>query len=214
MEIQLRDVEIQFPSMPEPLLRISDRRVRSGSRLLIRGPSGSGKTTLLHILAGLMEPRRGTASIDGIALSGLDEKQRCAWRRSGVGVVFQRLNLLGHLTALENVLLATAGGTAARARADQALQRLGLAALRERLAYRLSLGEQQRVAVARVVARRPGLILADEPTSSLDLVNAHGVMDALCDTASASGALIVTTHDTRITEHFDQVWTIEDGELR
>jgi putative ABC transport system ATP-binding protein len=213
LEIRLAALQIQFPKMPEPLLRIRERRIRSGARLLIRGPSGAGKTTLLHVVAGLMDPQQGAAYVDGISRSRMDEGQRCRWRRLEVGVVFQRLNLLGHLTALENVMLATEGGEAARERACAALDRLGLYEIRERLAHRLSLGERQRVAVARVVAREPGLVLADEPTSSLDEFNAQRVMKALRETTDGRGTLIVTTHDTRIEHHFDEVWTLEPGAL-
>ena len=213
VEIRLEELQIQFPSMPEPLLWIRDRRIRSGARLLIRGPSGAGKTTLLHVVAGLMDPQRGAAYVDGSSLAGMDEGQRCKWRRRGVGVVFQRLNLLGHLTALENVMIATEGGAAACERALAALGRLGVHEIRNRRASQLSLGEQQRVAVARVVAREPGLVLADEPTSSLDEFNAQRVMEVLRETTDGRGTLIVTTHDNRIEHHFDEVWTLEPGVL-
>jgi len=200
--------------MDRPILRIDEIEIDSGSHLLIRGPSGAGKTTLLHLLAGLLEPQSGTVRIGGEPLHNQTENERCAWRRNQVGLVFQKLNLLGHLTALENVLLGSPGKGLTFASAMEALAKLGVDRLSDKLAYRLSLGEQQRVAVARVVARKPPLILADEPTSSLDEANAELVMDSLFAAKGTEGTLIVATHDDRVASRFERVWRLKDGELQ
>jgi putative ABC transport system ATP-binding protein len=214
VEIVFQGIEIQFPGMVKPLLRIDERCIGKGARLLIRGPSGTGKTTLLHVTAGLLDPNRGMVSIEGVRIGDLSESERCRWRRESAGLVFQRLNLLGHLTAQENVMLASPGSGISRESAIAALKRLGVDGLANHQAYHLSLGEQQRVAVARVIARSPRLILADEPTSSLDAYNAELVMGALLETAGTDGTLVVATHDERIGSHFSEVWTLEGGTIR
>jgi len=194
--------------METPLLQIDNRRIESGSRLLIRGPSGTGKTTLLHLMTGLLDVHRGSLSVDGKRFREMSEAERCRWRREHVGLVFQKLNLLGHLTAVENVLLASPGSRISQDQAREALERLGVGGLADKPAYHLSLGEQQRVAVARVLARSPKLIVADEPTSSLDSINARMVMDALFGCTPETGTLIVATHDERIADRFSDVWTL------
>jgi putative ABC transport system ATP-binding protein len=211
MEILLEQMVIQFPGMEKPLLEIEQRCIPAGSRLLVRGPSGTGKTTLLHIVAGLLDPHRGWVTVDGNPMDRLSEAARCAWRRESVGLVFQRLNLLGHLTALENVLLASPGSRISRAAARQGLKTLGVDGLAGQLAYHLSLGEQQRVAVARVTVRSPRLILADEPTSSLDAAGAKRVIEALFEATGPEGTLVVSTHDERIIPFFHDVWNLENG---
>lgn len=213
MKIELLDLVIQFPGMQSPLLRIDEQVIPEGTRLLVRGPSGTGKTSLLHIVAGLMEPYGGTATVGGTDLARLSESQRCTWRRQSLGLVFQRLNLLGHLTALENVLLSSPGKGISRDRAQECLARLGVGELSDHFAYNLSLGEQQRVAVARVIGRSPTLILADEPTSSLDEKNAELVTQALLESVGERGTLVVATHDDRIASHFEKVWTFRGGQI-
>ncbi|MCA9434923.1 MAG: ATP-binding cassette domain-containing protein [Candidatus Omnitrophica bacterium] len=214
LNIHLSSIRVQFEGMKKPLLQIDDQRAPSGSHLLIRGPSGAGKTTLLHLLAGLLDPQEGAIDIGGNPLHRLSENEKCAWRRNHVGLVFQKLNLLGHLTALENVLLGSPGKGLNREKATAALERLGVHHLADKLAYQLSLGEQQRVAVARVVARKPPLILADEPTSSLDEANAGLVMDVLFETKGHEGTLIVATHDDRVAGRFEKTWRLANGVIR
>lgn len=213
MELCLRDLRIQYPGMAEPLLCVEDRRISAGTRLLIRGPSGTGKTSLLHILAALLDAHGGDVEVDGVALSTLSENQRCRWRRERVGIVFQRVNLIGHLTALENVLLGVFDRGATREQARVCLERMGLANRADAPAHRLSLGEQQRVAVARVTAGSRVLVLADEPTSSLDEENSHQVMRELLRKVGDTGILIVATHDSRTASYFDEAWTISGGRL-
>ena len=214
MHIQFKQLVVQFPGMKNPLFEIRERTIPEGSRLLIRGPSGAGKTTLLHIVAGLQDQYRGTVSVDGQSLQDWSESHRCAWRRETVGLIFQRLNLLGHLTAAENVLLGAPNSNLSGEKVLEALNKLGVDDLSDQFAYHLSLGEQQRVAVARVIARSPRLVLADEPTSSLDAKNAIRVIEALLASVDEKGTLIVATHDERVGSYFNEIWTLEGGVIR
>jgi ABC-type lipoprotein export system ATPase subunit len=185
--------------------------IRAGQRLALTGPSGSGKSTLLHLLAGLDEPTVGT--ITWPALGG-----RQALRPGPVGVVFQGPSLLAPLDVLENVALPLIlGGAAeeqARAAALAALERLDLRSLMGKLPEELSGGQAQRVAVARVLAGRPQLILADEPTGQLDHATGMSVLTQLLAAAGDTGAaLVVSTHDPRTAERLPEQWRMADGEL-
>jgi len=186
--------------------------VRSGQQIALTGSSGSGKSTLLHLLAGLDEPTVGTVAWPALG-------RRADLRPGPVAVVFQGPSLLPPLDVLENValplVLSGVTATDANASATGALERLGLAPLAAKLPEELSGGQAQRVAVARVLAGRPRLILADEPTGQLDHVTAADVIDALVDTAAELGAgLVVTTHDPLIASRLGQQWTMDDGRLR
>lgn len=211
MEITLESFKVHWHEAPKPLLDIPRWSVSSGSRLLLKGPSGSGKTTLLHCLSGLMKPTEGSILIGGKDITKLGEAECCRWRREQIGVVFQRLNLLRHLTALENVCLAARGAATPKEPAQEALKKLNMTAHIDRVAEQMSLGEQQRVAVARVVAWNVNLILADEPTSSLDEANTELVAHTLLETAEAcQSTLIVVSHDQRLHRHFPQVVDIQE----
>ena len=184
-------------------LRVPALDVPAGGRLLVTGPSGSGKTTLLHILAGLLRPESGTVLLAGHDLAALDEAARDRVRARHVGMVFQRHHLLGVLTVEENLRLALslAGASDGASRIAGTLARLDLAALAHKRPHQLSLGQRQRVAIARAVLHRPDVILADEPTASLDDARAESVRDLLTTEAEAVGAaLVVATHDRRITD--------------
>lgn len=185
--------------------------IHAGRHLAITGPSGSGKSTLLHLLAGLDRPTTGTVTWP--ALGSWDEL-----RPGPVGVVFQGPSLLPPLDVRENValplLLAGVSEAEAGAAADAALDRLGLSALAAKLPEELSGGQAQRVAVARVLAGRPQLILADEPTGQLDHLTGGAVIDALIESAVLLGAaLVVTTHDPAVADRFDVRWEMADGRL-
>jgi len=185
--------------------------VDAGGRVAIVGPSGSGKSTLLHLMAGLDEPTSGTVTWPALG-------DKAALRPRLVGVVFQGPSLLPPLNVEENVALpltlaATAPGTAADA-ARTALAQLDLDGLADRLPEELSGGQTQRVAVARVLAARPPLILADEPTGQLDHVAGALVMDLLLAAADETGAaLVVSTHDDAVADRLASRWQIADGEL-
>lgn len=184
--------------------------VEPGASIAITGPSGSGKSTLLHLLAGLDHPTAGAVTwpaFDGAAL-----------RPGPVSVVFQGPSLLPVLNVAENVALPLLlGGTEpgeATSRAADALDRLDLGFLADKLPEELSGGQAQRAAVARTLAGRPGLILADEPTGQLDHVAGATVVDALLDTVAHLGAgLVLTTHDPLVAERFPVRWAMRDGAL-
>lgn len=186
--------------------------VRSGQRVALTGSSGSGKSTLLHLLAGLDEPTVGTISWPALGT-------RAELRPGPVAMVFQGPSLLPSLDVLENVALPLllSGATQAEAEvsAGAALERLGLAGLAAKLPEELSGGQAQRVAVARVLAGRPRLILADEPTGQLDHAAAAVVIDALVDIATDLGAgLVVSTHDPLVAARLGAQWRMDDGRLR
>jgi putative ABC transport system ATP-binding protein len=186
--------------------------LEAGDQVAVTGASGSGKSTLLHLIAGLDEPTTGTITwpaLDGHPL-----------REPGlVGVVFQGPSLLPPLDAVDNValplLLAGRSQEEARATALAALGSVGIGGLADRLPEELSGGQAQRVAVARVLAASPRLIVADEPTARLDSQHAHTVIDLLVNAAAELGAaLVVATHDPRIAGRLPRQWEMHDGTLR
>lgn len=187
-----------------------------GESAAIVGASGSGKSTLLSIIAGLDTPSSGRVEIDGIDLFALDEDQRAALRAQKVGFVFQSFQLLGNLTALENVMLPLelAGRRDARASATQMLQRVGLS---ERLGHYprvLSGGEQQRVALARAFVVKPAVLLADEPTGSLDFATGERVMALMLDLNRELGTtLVLVTHDRGLAQRCQRCITLEAGQV-
>jgi putative ABC transport system ATP-binding protein len=182
----------------------------------IVGASGSGKSTLLAILAGLDTPTAGTVTLAGTDLFALDEDARAALRARQVGFVFQNFQLLGHLTALENVMLPLElmGRRDARAAATEMLQRVGLG---ERLGHYpklLSGGEQQRVALARAFVVRPAVLLADEPTGSLDFATGAKVMELMFELNREAGTtLVLVTHDPQIAARCERQLRIDAGRV-
>jgi len=198
------------------ILRDIDFSLKRGETAAIVGASGSGKSTLLSIIAGLDTPTSGTVHIDGVNIFSLDEDQRAALRAEKVGFVFQSFQLLGNLTALENVMLPLelGGRRDARAAAMHMLQRVGLA---ERLGHYpkvLSGGEQQRVALARAFVVRPAVLLADEPTGSLDFATGARIMELMFELNSELGTtLVLVTHDRDIAAQCQRRVTIEAGRV-
>ena len=185
------------------VLRGARFQVARGSFTAVVGPSGSGKTTLLALLGGLDLPQSGSLVVDGLELTRLSRSRLSAFRRERVGFVFQAFHLLAHLTARENVEAGLAPLALARAerrrRALDALERVGLADLAERFPQQLAGGEQQRVAVARAVAKRPALLLADEPTGNLDAESARVVLALLRGERGHDGRTVVlATHDAEV----------------
>lgn len=188
-----------------------------GEMVALGGPSGSGKTTLLHLAAGLVPPSAGEVRFDGEAFSRMPESKRDAWRRRSIGLVFQDFHLIPEMDALGNILLPTTfGGAGAedwRQRARRLGEKLGIADLVRPVGL-LSRGEQQRVAVIRALLHRPRLILADEPTASLDADNAASVGAALVDEARDLGAtLICATHDPALAGRFSRRLYLEGGRI-
>ena len=196
------------------ILRDINVELRRGQTVAIVGASGSGKSTLLSIVAGLDTPSRGTVHIDGIDIFALDEDQRAAVRAQKIGFVFQSFQLLGNLTALENVMLPLelAGRKDAREAATQMLQRVGLGERLSRYPRVLSGGEQQRVALARAFVVHPAVLLADEPTGSLDFATGEKVMELMFDLNRELGTtLVLVTHDRTIAQRCERRITIEAG---
>ena len=182
----------------------------------IVGASGSGKSTLLSILAGLDTPSDGTVRLDGIDLFALDEDARAAVRGERIGFVFQSFQLMGHLSALENVMLPLElrGERNARALATEMLGRVGLGQRLGHYPKLLSGGEQQRVALARAFVLLPALLLADEPTGSLDHATGESVMQLMFELNREIGTtLVLVTHDPRIAERCDRQIRLEAGRM-
>ena len=190
-----------------------------GEIVLVMGPSGSGKTTLLSMLGGLLQPSGGEIWVDGVDIAQLSEHELPRFRAHRFGFIFQDFNLLAALSAEENVEvalnLAGSRGTNADARARRLLDDLGLRARLEFAADQLSGGEKQRVAVARAIANRPQLILADEPTANLDSQRGKETMRLLRRLANDEGAtVLIISHDERLREVADRVLWLEDGQFK
>jgi putative ABC transport system ATP-binding protein len=208
MEVSLQNIRMDIVPGPRTLFRFNRLNIGAGERVAIVGPSGVGKTTLLEIIAGLLLPSAGRVFVGGEDITLLGSRERCLMRRENIGIVFQRLNLIGYLTAGENVLLPLKSGAGSRRAAREAMRRVGIEEKHEQRVASLSPGEQQRVAVARVLAGNYSLILADEPTSSLDEKNADAVLEALFE-AGRGKTMIVVSHDRRVRQRFDTVWDFE-----
>ena len=197
------------------ILRDIDFSLRRGETAAIVGASGSGKSTLLAIIAGLDTPTSGTVLIDGVDLFARNEDQRAALRAEKLGFVFQSFQLLGNLSALENVMLPLelVGRRDARTAATAMLQRVGLG---ERLGHYpkvLSGGEQQRVALARAFVVKPAVLLADEPTGSLDFATGEKVMELMFELNREQGTtLVLVTHDRAIAQRCERRIVIEAGQ--
>jgi putative ABC transport system ATP-binding protein len=205
-ELTLRDLIVERRESPAVTRRILDAvslAVAPGAIVAVTGPSGAGKTTLLHAAAGLLRPDAGSVHWGGLEVSSLGETARDRWRRDSVGLVLQDFQLFAELGVLENILLPVRfdhwrASTAMTERAARLAARVGLDGRAARAAA-LSRGEQQRVALARALMRRPRLILADEPTASLDADNGARVIDLLLDCAREEQAgILVASHDERL----------------
>ena len=195
-----------------PILDIERFAIAPGEQAVIRGRSGSGKTTLLHLIAGISRADAGKVEIDGVDISRLPEAGRDRFRADKIGYVFQTFNLLPGFSALENVLLGMtfSGGKSDRARAVSLLEQVGLSHRLDHSPQRLSVGEQQRVAVARALANRPKLLLADEPTANVDPANQQQIVDLIrkrCEDENV--ALLLVTHETEVAQQFERVETID-----
>ena len=198
------------------ILRDIDFRLAARETAAIVGASGSGKSTLLSIIAGLDTPTRGTVRLDGQDLFAIDEDARAALRAQKVGFVFQSFQLMGNLTALENVMLPLelAERRDARKAATEMLARVGLGQRLSHYPKVLSGGEQQRVALARAVVVQPAVLLADEPTGSLDFATGETIMKLMFELNREQGTtLVLVTHDRAIATQCDRRITIEAGQV-
>jgi putative ABC transport system ATP-binding protein len=178
-----------------------------GETLALRGESGSGKTTFLNLIAGILSPDSGSIWVGDGDMAALGEHRRDRLRASSIGYIFQTFNLLQGYTCLENVLLGMAfGGRADEARARALLERVGLSHRLGHFPRQLSTGQQQRVAVARALAKRPALVLADEPTGNLDRANAREALRLIRETCAENGAsLLLVSHDPDVLGSFQDV---------
>ncbi|MBK7452465.1 MAG: ABC transporter ATP-binding protein [Anaerolineales bacterium] len=193
-------------------------QVNSGEFVALVGPSGSGKTTMLSILAALLTPTTGQVLIDGQDLAQMNEKKRVKLRREKIGFTFQSNNLIPYLTARENVefmlRLNNKLDRAGRIRSDELLARLGLSDRLHNLPAQMSGGQQQRVAIARALIHNPAVVLADEPTASLDTERAFQVVETFAHLIHENDrAGIMVTHDLRMCQFVDRVLQMQDGKL-
>ncbi|MBK8230788.1 MAG: ABC transporter ATP-binding protein [Candidatus Eisenbacteria bacterium] len=199
-------------------LRSASLDVPRGRKIAIIGRSGSGKSTLLHLAAGIDLPTEGTVEIAGQDVGRMNDRERTLLRRDAVGLVFQFFYLLPHLNVRDNValpsLIAGAPWREIEARARELLTRVGLEDRALDSAQKLSGGEMQRVAICRALLRRPGLLLADEPTGNLDDENGRAVMDLLLSLVDAEGStLVYVTHSLELAGLADEVWRLHSGLL-
>jgi putative ABC transport system ATP-binding protein len=199
-------------------LRDVSLELRAGELVALRGASGSGKTTLLNLLGGLDAPDAGEVTIHGRTLTGATDEELVGFRRRDFGFIFQTFALLPVLSARENVdlplRLAGVRAPERNARVADLLGAVGLAAHGEQRPAELSGGQQQRLGIARALANRPTVVIADEPTGQLDSVNAEAMMSLIAGLVHERGiAAIVSTHDPRMTVHADRIIDIHDGQL-
>jgi putative ABC transport system ATP-binding protein len=217
--IELQNLQFRWRGQPRDTLNIADLSVRQGEHLFIRGASGSGKTTLLNLLAGILKPNNGRIALLGQELDSMGSSARDRFRVDHMGIIFQQFNLLPYLSVVENVLLPCRFSARRKQRVDDTkatayrlLEHLGLdSELFRRTVTDLSVGQQQRVAVARALIGSPELIIADEPTSSLDTDTRDGFLDLLFQEAESLGSTIVfVSHDPHIATHFPKVVDMQE----
>lgn len=215
--IAIQNLICDFPDGDGKTLRalsVPSFSLPDGGMAVITGPSGSGKTTFLHCLSGLLTPSYGDIQIGDVHLSTLSPQERCGFRAAKVGYVFQKPLLLPFLTVKENIRLsaALAGRTVEDSEISELLSRVGLSGLEDRKGDRLSGGQQQRVSFLRAVIRRPSLLLADEPTASLDEENGKHLMDMMLDYQKEAGCfLLCATHDKRVMDRFPVRYDVQKG---
>ena len=222
--VELNDVSFSWTEQAQPVLSIAELGLGKGERLFLRGPSGSGKTTLLSLIAAVLVPQQGSIVVDDISLGSLKGGQRDQFRVDHIGLVFQQFNLLPFLSVSENILLpckfskhrrqkATHGGLSLGEEADRLLRAMHLSPddVRHRSVAELSVGQQQRVAVARALIGRPSLIIADEPTSALDEDTRQAFIELLfAEVAAAKCSLLFVSHDATLARQFDRQVDLRD----
>ena len=196
-----------------PILDIPQFELSDGEQMVLVGRSGCGKTTLLHVIAGISNADSGEILIDGLDIRRLSESGRDKFRAEKLGYVFQTFNLLAGFTALENVLLGMtfSRGRPNQRRAQELLDRVGVGHRMDHRPTAMSVGEQQRVAVARALANRPRLLLADEPTANVDTANQQHVVELIRDTCREENvSLMIVTHSIEIANQFDRVDQLDE----
>jgi putative ABC transport system ATP-binding protein len=216
--IELQNVSKVFATPQGDVRALDDAtlRIEDGEFVAVCGPSGCGKSTLLSLVGGLALPTSGRVTVAGQPISELSPAERAAFRADNLGFVFQLFHLLPYLSVLDNVLLAATPQTRAVAgqRAEELLVRFGL---RDRLSHHpgeLSVGQRQRVAMARALLNRPRLLLADEPTGNLDSENAAAVLDLLSEYQAEGGTVLLVTHEAYAAERAKRLVNMTEGRIR
>lgn len=218
LKLEICGLEVRYPGLPQPALQIDRLTLEPGMRIALAGPSGSGKSTFIHMITGMDRPSTGSVKWGDTELSKLSERRRDQWRARNVGLVMQDFHLFPGMSAEANVLLpqrlARFGlREAPRRRALELLRRTGIERP-EQPVETLSRGQMQRVAVARALVGNPKIIIADEPTASLDAGSGEAVAELLTELTADSGATILAaTHDERLIRRMDKVLRLENGEL-
>ncbi len=215
MSLELIDVRKSYrePGGAElPVLNVSHFKLEEGEQVALIGQSGGGKTTLLNVISGITRPDTGKVIIGGVDVTDLPEPARDRFRAERIGIVFQTFHLLPAFTALENVLLGMAfAGKQSRKYATELLDLMGLKGRMNHRPGQLSVGEQQRVSVARALASRPRLMLADEPTASVDLANQENILKLLQETCREKNvSLLLVTHSQEVSSQFERVEQLSD----
>lgn len=217
--LRVRNLSVRFAGLAQCLFTVSSLEVAAGSSLGISGISGAGKTTLFHCLAGIAKPNAGEIHWDGTDICALRDDALGCWRHQNLGLVFQDFHLIDGLSALDNVLLPACFDSwrpapAVRKRACELLDAVGVAT-GERLAALLSRGERQRVALARALLLQPGIVMADEPTASLDPEHRGQIGDLLIELVQSQGAtLVVISHEHELLARLDRRMSLRDGQLQ
>ncbi|HEY0214311.1 MAG TPA: ATP-binding cassette domain-containing protein [Paenirhodobacter sp.] len=217
LSLRLTNITVAYPGLAAPVLRVAGLDIPASGRVAVSGPSGSGKSTLVNIITGLDRTTAGQVIWGATDIGTLSEGARDRWRGANIGLVMQDFHLFPGLSARENVLLparlSRVADAAMVARADVLLAQVGLTRPDQRIET-MSRGEMQRVAVARAVLRQPGVIVADEPTASLDPENGAAIGTLLLDLATETGAtLIVISHDPRLTARLPRHIVLADGAI-
>jgi putative ABC transport system ATP-binding protein len=219
MMISMQNLQKTYKTMGEEVraLKGIDLDIGKGESVAVMGPSGSGKSTLLSIIGGLTPPSSGGIRIDGIDVYGLSQEKRADFRREYLGFVFQQFQLIPYLTALENVMLPLTTTRYAnkekRRRAAAVLTRVGLGDKTNRLPNQLSGGEQERLAIARAIVNEPPVVLADEPTGSLDTKTGEEIMDLFRELNRGGLTILMVTHNPENTRHMGRTILLKDGRL-
>ncbi|QKK21859.1 ABC transporter ATP-binding protein [Rhizobium hidalgonense] len=217
LALTIENLSVTFPGLSSPALAIGHLSIDAGSRVAITGASGSGKSTFVNIIAGLERTRHGCVRWNNENIVGFPESRRDRFRAANIGLVMQEFHLFPGLSALENVLLPARLAGAASAdvieRAHALLSTVGLSRPGQKIET-MSRGEMQRVAIGRALLRKPGVIIADEPTASLDAESGEAVGDLILDLAVAEGStLIVVSHDQRLAGRLDRRITLGSGRI-
>jgi putative ABC transport system ATP-binding protein len=217
LDLRLEDVSVSYAGLGAPVLDILFLEIAAGERVAVTGPSGSGKSTLINIITGLARPRSGRVLWKGVDIAAMPEAARDRWRAEKVGLVMQEFHLFAGLPAVENVLLPARlrmlADAALKQRAHDLLDRVGLKQHQQSVET-MSRGEMQRVAVARALLRKPGVLIADEPTASLDPGSGAMVIDHLLALAQSENAtVIVVSHDERLIARMNRRIRIVAGHI-